>query len=102
MNIFEINKYKMLRFNSLGKFRSISHFVTLRNSNDLSNPYSQFNICDYSGDDINNIRKNRAVISEYLNIPDSNIIVPKQVHEDNIGYILSVKDIFKKIGRAHV
>ncbi|MDO5570618.1 MAG: peptidoglycan editing factor PgeF [Bacteroidales bacterium] len=88
-----INNLEMLQYDSLKNYCGISHFVTLRNCKDKSDPYDGFNICDYSGDSENHIKSCRKSLCEALNIDQNNLVLPFQVHDNKIGIVSSPSEI---------
>ncbi|MGL4293849.1 MAG: peptidoglycan editing factor PgeF [Bacteroidales bacterium] len=74
-------------FDLLRSFPDLSHFVTMRGSSVSDDPYSSFNICDYTGDDLKRIQANRIRLAAGLGIRTEEIIVPRQVHGDEIAVI---------------
>ena len=79
----------MLQFESFLSYCNIAHFITTRNRLSLSEdlPYDNFNLCDYTGDSHENISRCRNIISSVYDIPLENIIMPRQVHGDDIAVI---------------
>lgn len=51
---------------------------------DMNNPYSGFNVCHYTGDDIDNVLSCRSQLAEIFGVPVSSIIVPRQTHSTNV------------------
>ena len=70
---------------SFGK--SIIAFSTERRCKDVLAPYDGFNITHYCGDDVEHVRSCRQQLCEQLEIPDSHLIVPRQVHGTHIEEI---------------
>ena len=80
----------MLQFDSFSESGcNIIHFITTRNRVHLKddNPYDNFNICDYTGDDESNIKKCREIIGGYMNIPVQNIVMPRQIHGTDVAIV---------------
>lgn len=58
----------------------ITAFSTERHCTEATAPYDGFNITHYCGDDGAHVRQCRKQLCERLGIPDSHLIVPRQVH----------------------
>jgi len=55
-------------------------FSTTRYGGFSTGAYGEFNINRYCGDDVESIRKNRALLCQQLGISDDRLIMPHQVH----------------------
>ena len=58
----------------------ITAFSTERHCTEATAPYDGFNITHYCGDEVEHVRQCRKQLCERLGIPDSRLIVPRQVH----------------------
>lgn len=65
----------------------VTAFTTERNCIDAASPYDGFNVTHYSGDSQNHVNLCRGQLCEQLNIPQSHLIVPRQVHGVRIGEV---------------
>lgn len=76
---------------SLDFGQGIVAFNTTRGNNiDTNNPYAGFNVCHYTDDDITHVKYCRQSLCEYLNIPNYNLIIPRQTHSLNVAVIDSI------------
>ena len=55
-------------------------FSTTRKGGNSEGNYSEFNINEYCGDDVDAVRKNRLLLSEELGIDVDRLIIPHQTH----------------------
>lgn len=62
----------------------IVSFSTSRHGGVGKGAYSSFNITPYTNDNPNAVRVNRAILCDYLQIPNSRLILPFQTHGCNI------------------
>ena len=58
----------------------ITAFSTERHCTEQAAPYDGFNITHYCGDEAEHVRRCREQLCAQLGIPDSRLIVPRQVH----------------------
>lgn len=63
-------------------------FFSQRGTVDDNNPYSSFNACDYTGDDINHVNLCRKQLCSHLRT--SHLIIPQQTHSLNVKIIDSL------------
>ncbi len=77
----------LLQFESLNTFDSLLHFSTTINGGVSTGNYTSFNLGMYSGDDSENVAKNRSRLAEMLNISSENLIFPYQTHGDSVCII---------------
>lgn len=76
---------------SLDFGRGIVAFNTTRGYDvDMNNPYAGFNACHYIDDEIAHVKHCRQSLCEYLNIPNCNLIIPRQTHSLNVAVIDTV------------
>lgn len=59
-------------------------FQTQRGDVDASNPYSQWNLCDYTGDDALRVLDSRLTLCQQLGIDLDHLIIPRQTHSTNV------------------
>ena len=62
----------------------IVHFSTLRGDYAQNDPYSQYNLCDYTGDNIDHVHKCRSLFADALEISVDCMWFPRQVHGTTI------------------
>lgn len=62
----------------------IVHFSTLRGDYAPNDPYSEFNLCDYTGDNWEHVHKSRSLFADALGITIDRMWFPRQVHGTNI------------------
>lgn len=82
-----LHDIEILTFRQLSTFAGITHFVTTRDANDSADPYSSFNICDYTYADSAAVADARQRLAEALNIASRAIVVPRQVHGDAVAEV---------------
>lgn len=75
-------KIEYLKFNS--QQNNIEAFSTKRGATGVSDTYSGFNICDYTGDDISHITECRSELCNLFGIEPGNLIMPHQTHGTDI------------------
>lgn len=85
MTIKMTKKIEPLNFNI--ETDLISAFTTLRGDIDLVNPYSQYNVCDYTGDTKEHIFECRFDLCRELDIQLNHLIMPCQTHSANVAII---------------
>jgi len=76
-----IKNLNLWQFDSLADESSVKHFVTDRNSQPLKN---EFTLSYSSLPDRNEILQNRISLADAMNIPESNLYFPSQVHQTKI------------------
>lgn len=79
----------LLKYKNLSYYRKISHFTTTRRGGISSGNYEALNLSIYSGDDPMNVEENRHLLSTDRNIYPENLIIPYQVHGDEISILSS-------------
>ena len=57
---------------------------TVRGEIETSNPYSQWNLCDYTGDDALRVLDSRMQFCQQLGIDLDHLVMPRQTHSTNI------------------
>ncbi|MFI3239236.1 MAG: peptidoglycan editing factor PgeF [Bacteroidales bacterium] len=80
--------YDILNFNK--SLSNITAFSTLRGRIDANDPYSGFNICNYTGDNTEHISECREVLCNSFGNEKMKIFMPKQSHSSNVAVIDSV------------
>ncbi|MEG2243558.1 MAG: peptidoglycan editing factor PgeF [Muribaculaceae bacterium] len=78
-------KIEQLRFNV--NINNVNAFTTLRGIKYPSNSYSEFNICNYTGDTKEHILKCRFELCKELGIADDHLIMPRQTHTSTVALI---------------
>ena len=63
---------------------NVSAFSTSRTSGYSKGVYAAFNISPYTGDEPQNIARNKAALVEILQISPENLIFPYQTHDDKV------------------
>ncbi len=66
---------------------ALAHFFTLRGEVADGNPYSEWNLCDYSGDTSAHVAACRQAVADAVGIPVSRMWFPRQVHGDEIAVV---------------
>ena len=74
----------MITYNSLNKYKEIAHFCTDREGGASMGNYASFNISPYSGDNPENVRKNKKIICKQFAIDSDRLIIPYQTHGTKI------------------
>lgn len=74
----------LLHFESLSSFSSLFHFTSTISGGVSGGNYATFNLGMYSGDNIDCVAENRERLAGMLNIPEEDIIVPHQTHDDKV------------------
>ena len=54
------------------------------------NPYSGFSVCHYVGDNDSHIARCRQLLADHINIPQNQIIIPRQTHSANVAIITDI------------
>lgn len=65
----------------------IAAFTTLRGDARTDDNYSEFNICNYTGDSHEHIVACRRLLCRHLNVDDARLIMPRQTHSVNVAEI---------------
>ena len=65
----------------------VEAFSTLRKGGVSKGEYAFFNICHYTGDAPADVETNRSVLAAHLDIPSTNIILPRQTHSTEVRII---------------
>lgn len=77
--------YDILNFNK--SLSNITAFSTLRGEVDANNPYSSFNVCNYTGDTVEHIRECRQALCNSFGKEKMRVFMPKQIHSSNVAVI---------------
>lgn len=81
MNIGPTNtKMKIDSLHFAQPLTGIEAFTTLRGSATDNDPYSQFNVCDYTGDDKSHVANCRLNLCSTLGIAPQHLVMPHQTH----------------------
>lgn len=67
-----------------------AYFTSRGMDADASNPYSGFNVCHYSGDDLSHVADCRRLLCETMGIAEDSLIVPRQTHSSKVLLIDSL------------
>lgn len=70
----------VLQSQLLNQYNDITHFATLRGVCDSLSAYSQYNLCNYSGDAPEHVAECRKAFADALGIPVARLWFPRQVH----------------------
>ena len=82
------NSHKILfRFDRLGGFDEIVHFVSTRYGGVSGPPFESLNVGFTAGDDDSSVRRNRQILAENLGIDVAQMVLSKQQHTDIIRVI---------------
>lgn len=54
---------------------------------DAPSPYGTFNICHYTGDDMDGVRKCRSLLADWLGVSPDCLIVPRQTHSVDVTVV---------------
>ncbi len=82
MIITHKNGVSFLEFKKLAKLPGIRHGISTRNTGVSTGPFRSLNISFGVGDDDRNVRRNREIISKYLNEED--LVFADQVHGSRV------------------
>ncbi len=72
------------KFENLNQYSRINHFVSSKYAGVSKEPFNTLNIGFTTGDDYNNVLKNRKILSQKTQIPLSSFVMQNQIHGDNI------------------
>lgn len=67
-----------------GDTKGIIATQTQRGEVDKNNPYSQWNLCDYTGDDALKVLDARLQFCQHLGIDLDHLVMPRQTHSTNV------------------
>ena len=87
MRTLEKNKIMMSQFSLLSGFCDISHFITTRHGGVSQGTYASMNPGIYTSDDPALVRENLKLLSEAIDLTPERIVMPHQVHKDEIRFI---------------
>ena len=82
MDLIEKNGIPIFIFPELARFAGVRHGIFTRKGGTSKSPFNSLNISLSVGDNISDVKSNRAIISELLEA--ENMVFLKQVHGDNI------------------
>lgn len=74
----------LLQFELFNRVDSLFHFTTTVLGGVSEGSYASFNLGIYSGDNLSSVQENRSRLSQQIEIKQTNIITPYQVHGDQI------------------
>ena len=77
----------MIRFESLARYRNITHFVTTRIGGVSLPPYDSLNLGFGTRDNPEHVLENRKRLADSINVPLGSFVVAKQVHGDRIAVV---------------
>ena len=80
-------KLMLIRAGQLVNLEGADYFFTGRGEAAEGDPYSAFNICDYTGDTPEHVAACRQRLASHLGIEPEAIIVPRQVHGATVAHI---------------
>ena len=75
-------KIEYLKFDT--RYNNIKAFSTKRGKTEVSNTYSGFNICNYTGDDNFHIKECKSELCNLFEIESDSLIMPRQTHGTNV------------------
>ena len=67
--------------------KGVTAFQTVRGQADQHNPYSEYNLCDYTGDDALRVLNARLELCSILDIDMDHLIMPRQTHSTRVAII---------------
>lgn len=65
----------------------VTAFSTTRHGGHSCGMYSSFNVCDYCGDNPQNVRSNRLLLCDELAISPDRLVLPRQTHDTVVRLI---------------
>ncbi len=89
----------LLKYKNLSTFPGIVHFTTTRQGGVSSGNYNSFNLSVYSGDDLQDVAKNRQFLCDSIGIHSDNLIIPHQIHSDTIRILPSDFSVYSSSER---
>ena len=87
MNRYPNPDIEMLQFPELSKDCDIFHFVTTRHGGVSKGNYATFNLGEYAGDNPEDVRTNRQILSDAIGVVPERLLVPHQIHGTTIRII---------------
>lgn len=85
----ELSNISYFSFSGLDACEKVVSFVTTRGAVVAGDPYSSFNLGEWSGDDPARVAENRACLCRELQIPEENLLTAHQVHGTEVAVIES-------------
>ena len=67
--------------------KGVSAFQTTRGQANPRNPYSEYNLCDYTGDDALRVLDARLVFCQQMGIDLDQLVMPRQTHTTHVAVI---------------
>ncbi len=99
-----IDNIEFYRFeNIFNDSHELDHYITTRQSHKIigednsSSTYNHFNMCDYTGDDIQKVKYCRTLFSNIANIPVEELWFPRQVHGTDILIVDDIEEARRNI-----
>ena len=86
----------MTTYNLLDKYKEIAHFCTDREGGVSMGNYASFNLSPFSGDNPENVNKNKEILCKQLGIDTEKIIIPYQTQGTKI---LEIDDSFFQLSQ---
>ena len=86
----------MITYNLLNKYKEIAHFCTDREGGVSMGNYESFNLSPFSGDNPENVNKNKEMLCKQLGIDAEKLIIPYQTHGTRI---LEIDDLFFQLSQ---
>jgi YfiH family protein len=86
----------MITYNLLNKYNEIAHFCTDREGGVSMGNYASLNLSPFSGDNPENVNKNKEILCKQLGIDSEKIIIPYQIHGTKI---LEIDDTFFQLSQ---
>jgi polyphenol oxidase len=85
--IVDQNGLVTYRFDLLDAFSNLTHFMTTRHGGVSSGAFAAMNPSLTSGDDLQNVARNREILYRSIPIPSRRILAPHQIHKTNIRVV---------------
>jgi YfiH family protein len=74
-------------FSSLLSQKTLVHGFSMRQGGKSEIPFDSLNLGLRTGDSDEHVRQNRLLFFDTLDIDDSRVVIPEQVHEDRVVYV---------------
>jgi YfiH family protein len=89
-----------ITYKSFNKYKEIAHFCTTRHGGVSVGNFASFNLSPFSGDNINDVEKNIALLAQIIDIDKRMLVIPFQNHGSDIKIIdetfIQLSDIEQK------
>ena len=86
----------MITYDILDSYKEIAHFCTDRKGGVSMGNYASFNLSPFSGDNPENVNKNKEILCKQLGIDAEKLIIPYQTHGTKT---LKIDDLFFKLSQ---